>query len=90
MTLLFALVLKLIMCIPSRGVRNNTCGCQDTYIRAWTYIKDLQDFMQSGHIERDYYRVTLIPSPEERVGIVGCSGSAIVPDENSRWLPFPI
>lgn len=60
---------------PSRGIRNNTCGCQDTYIRAWTYIKDLQDFMQSGHIERDYYRVTLVPSPEEG-GIVGCSGSA--------------
>ena len=72
---------------PSRGVRNNTCGCQDTYIRAWTYIKDLQDFMQSGHIERDYYRVTLVPSPEEG-GIVGCSGSAIVPDENSDGFHF--
>lgn len=72
---------------PSRGVRNNTCGCQDTYIRAWTYIKDLQDFMQSGHIERDYYRVTLVPSPEEG-GIVGCSGSAIVPDENSDGFRF--
>ena len=72
---------------PSRGVRNNTCGCQDTYIRAWTYIKDLQDFMQSGHIERDYYRVTLVPSPEEG-GIVGCSGSAIVPDENSDGFLF--
>lgn len=71
----------------SRGVRNNTCGCQDTYIRAWTYIKDLQDFMQSGHIERDYYRVTLVPSPEEG-GIVGCSGSAIVPDENSDGFRF--
>ena len=72
---------------PSCGVRNNTCGCQDTYIRAWTYIKDLQDFMQSGHIERDYYRVTLVPSPEEG-GIVGCSGSAIVPDENSDGFRF--
>lgn len=72
---------------PSRGVRNNTCGCQDTYIHAWTYIKDLQDFMQSGHIERDYYRVTLVPSPEEG-GIVGCSGSAIVPDENSDGFRF--
>lgn len=72
---------------PSRGVRNNTCGCQDTYIRAWTCIKDLQDFMQSGHIERDYYRVTLVPSPEEG-GIVGCSGSAIVPDENSDGFRF--
>lgn len=72
---------------PSRGVRNNTCGCQDTYIRAWTYIKDLQCFMQSGHIERDYYRVTLVPSPEEG-GIVGCSGSAIVPDENSDGFRF--
>ena len=72
---------------PSRGIRNNTCGCQDTYIRAWTYIKDLQDFMQSGHIERDYYRVTLVPSPEEG-GIVGCSGSAIVPDENSDGFRF--
>ena len=72
---------------PSRGVRNNTCGCQDTYIRAWTYIKDLQDFMQSGHIERDYYRITLVPSPEEG-GIVGCSGSAIVPDENSDGFRF--
>lgn len=72
---------------PSRGVRNNTCGCQDTYIRAWTYIKDLQYFMQSGHIERDYYRVTLVPSPEEG-GIVGCSGSAIVPDENSDGFRF--
>lgn len=72
---------------PSRGIRNNTCGCQDTYIRAWTYIKDLQDFMQSGHIERDYYRVTLVPSPEEG-GIVGCSGSAIVPDENSDGFHF--
>lgn len=72
---------------PSRGVRNNTCDCQDTYIRAWTYIKDLQDFMQSGHIERDYYRVTLVPSPEEG-GIVGCSGSAIVPDENSDGFRF--
>lgn len=72
---------------PSRGVRNNTCSCQDTYIRAWTYIKDLQDFMQSGHIERDYYRVTLVPSPEEG-GIVGCSGSAIVPDENSDGFRF--
>lgn len=71
---------------PSRGIRN-TCGCQDTYIRAWTYIKDLQDFMQSGHIERDYYRVTLVPSPEEG-GIVGCSGSAIVPDENSDGFRF--
>lgn len=71
----------------SRGIRNNTCGCQDTYIRAWTYIKDLQDFMQSGHIERDYYRVTLVPSPEEG-GIVGCSGSAIVPDENSDGFRF--
>lgn len=71
----------------SRGIRNNTCGCQDTYIRAWTYIKDLQDFMQSGHIERDYYRVTLVPSPEEG-GIVGCSGSAIVPDENSDGFHF--
>ena len=72
---------------PSCGIRNNTCGCQDTYIRAWTYIKDLQDFMQSGHIERDYYRVTLVPSPEEG-GIVGCSGSAIVPDENSDGFRF--
>lgn len=72
---------------PSRGIRNNTCNCQDTYIRAWTYIKDLQDFMQSGHIERDYYRVTLVPSPEEG-GIVGCSGSAIVPDENSDGFRF--
>lgn len=72
---------------PSRGIRNNTCGCQDTYIRAWTYIKDLQYFMQSGHIERDYYRVTLVPSPEEG-GIVGCSGSAIVPDENSDGFRF--
>lgn len=72
---------------PSRGIRNNTCGCQDRYIRAWTYIKDLQDFMQSGHIERDYYRVTLVPSPEEG-GIVGCSGSAIVPDENSDGFRF--
>lgn len=72
---------------PGRGIRNNTCGCQDTYIRAWTYIKDLQDFMQSGHIERDYYRVTLVPSPEEG-GIVGCSGSAIVPDENSDGFRF--
>lgn len=72
---------------PSRGIRNNTCGCQDTYIRAWTYIKDLQDFMQSGHIERDYYRVTLVPSPEEG-GIVGCSGSAIVSDENSDGFRF--
>lgn len=72
---------------PSRDIRNNTCGCQDTYIRAWTYIKDLQDFMQSGHIERDYYRVTLVPSPEEG-GIVGCSGSAIVPDENSDGFRF--
>lgn len=72
---------------PSRGIRNNTCGCQDTYVRAWTYIKDLQDFMQSGHIERDYYRVTLVPSPEEG-GIVGCSGSAIVPDENSDGFRF--
>lgn len=72
---------------PSRGIRNNTCSCQDTYIRAWTYIKDLQDFMQSGHIERDYYRVTLVPSPEEG-GIVGCSGSAIVPDENSDGFRF--
>lgn len=72
---------------PSRGIRNNTCGCQDTYIRAWAYIKDLQDFMQSGHIERDYYRVTLVPSPEEG-GIVGCSGSAIVPDENSDGFRF--
>jgi hypothetical protein len=72
---------------PSRGIRNNICGCQDTYIRAWTYIKDLQDFMQSGHIERDYYRVTLVPSPEEG-GIVGCSGSAIVPDENSDGFRF--
>ena len=72
---------------PSRGIRNNTCGCQDTYTRAWTYIKDLQDFMQSGHIERDYYRVTLVPSPEEG-GIVGCSGSAIVPDENSDGFRF--
>ena len=72
---------------PSRGIRNNTCGCQDTYIRAWTYIKDLQDFMQSGHIERDYYRVTLVPSPEEG-GIVGCSGSVIVPDENSDGFRF--
>lgn len=72
---------------PSRDIRNNTCGCQDTYICAWTYIKDLQDFMQSGHIERDYYRVTLVPSPEEG-GIVGCSGSAIVPDENSDGFRF--
>lgn len=72
---------------PSRGIRNNTCGCQDTYIRAWTYIKDLQDFMQSGHIERDYYRVTLVPSPEEG-GIVGCTGSHIMPDESPDGFRF--
>lgn len=72
---------------PSRGVRNNTCGCQDTYIRAWTYIKDLQDFLQTGHIERNYYRVSLTPSPEEG-GIVGCTGSHIMPDESSDGFRF--
>lgn len=72
---------------PSRGIRNNTCGCQDTYIRAWTYIKDLQDFMQSGHIERNYYRVSLTPSPEEG-GIVGCTGSHIMPDESPDGFRF--
>lgn len=72
---------------PSRGVRNNTCGCQDTYIRAWTYIKDLQDFLQTGHIERNYYRVSLTPSPEEG-GIVGCTGSHIMPDESPDGFRF--
>lgn len=72
---------------PSRGVRNNICGCQDTYIRAWTYIKDLQDFLQTGHIERNYYRVSLTPSPEEG-GIVGCTGSHIMPDESSDGFRF--
>ena len=72
---------------PSRGVRNNTCGCQDTYIRSWTYIKDLQDFLQTGHIERNYYRVSLTPSPEEG-GIVGCTGSHIMPDESPDGFRF--
>lgn len=72
---------------PSRGVRNNTCGCQDTYIRAWTYIKDLQDFLQTGHIERNYYRVSLTPSPEEG-GIVGCTGSHIMLDESPDGFRF--
>lgn len=72
---------------PSRGVRNNTCGCQDTYIRAWTYIKDLQDFLQTGYIERNYYRVSLTPSPEEG-GIVGCTGSHIMPDESPDGFRF--
>lgn len=72
---------------PSCGVRNNTCGCQDTYIRAWTYIKDLQDFLQTGHIERNYYRVSLTPSPEEG-GIVGCTGSHIMPDESPDGFRF--
>lgn len=72
---------------PSRGVRNNTYGCQDTYIRAWTYIKDLQDFLQTGHIERNYYRVSLTPSPEEG-GIVGCTGSHIMPDESPDGFRF--
>lgn len=72
---------------PSRGVRNNTCGCQDTYIRAWTYIKYLQDFLQTGHIERNYYRVSLTPSPEEG-GIVGCTGSHIMPDESPDGFRF--
>ena len=72
---------------PSRGVRNNTCGYQDTYIRAWTYIKDLQDFLQTGHIERNYYRVSLTPSPEEG-GIVGCTGSHIMPDESPDGFRF--
>lgn len=72
---------------PSSGVRNNTCGCQDTYIRAWTYIKDLQDFLQTGHIERNYYRVSLTPSPEEG-GIVGCTGSHIMPDESPDGFRF--
>jgi hypothetical protein len=72
---------------PSRDVRNNTCGCQDTYIRAWTYIKDLQDFLQTGHIERNYYRVSLTPSPEEG-GIVGCTGSHIMPDESPDGFRF--
>lgn len=72
---------------PSRGVRNNTCDCQDTYIRAWTYIKDLQDFLQTGHIERNYYRVSLTPSPEEG-GIVGCTGSHIMPDESPDGFRF--
>lgn len=72
---------------PSRGVRNNICGCQDTYIRAWTYIKDLQDFLQTGHIERNYYRVSLTPSPEEG-GIVGCTGSHIMPDESPDGFRF--
>mgnify|MGYP000307214267 CR=1 FL=1 len=71
----------------SRGVRNNTCGCQDTYIRAWTYIKDLQDFLQTGHIERNYYRVSLTPSPEEG-GIVSCTGSHIMPDESPDGFRF--
>lgn len=71
----------------SRGVKNNTCGCQDTYIRAWTYIKDLQDFLQTGHIERNYYRVSLTPSPEEG-GIVGCTGSHIMPDESPDGFRF--
>ena len=72
---------------PSRGIRNNTCGCQDTYIRAWTYIKDLQDFLQTGHIERNYYRVSLTPSPEEG-GSVGCTGSHIMPDESPDGFRF--
>lgn len=72
---------------PSRGIRGGNCGCQDTYIKAWTYIKDLQDFLQTGHIERNYYRVSLTPSPEEG-GIVGCTGSHIMPDESPDGFRF--
>lgn len=63
------------------------CGCQDTFIKAWTYLKDLHDFFQTGNIERNYYHVTLTPAPEEG-GIVGCSGSSIVPDESQDGFRF--
>lgn len=75
---------------PSKGVKGNLCGCNcctPSYIRAWTYMSDLKDYLETGHIKRDYYRVTLVPSPQEG-GIVGCSGSAIVPDESSDGFKF--
>lgn len=72
---------------PSTGIRPNGCCCQDTYIKAWTYLKDLQDFLQTGHIDRNYYRVSLVPSPEEG-GIVGCTGASIIPDEDQDGFRF--
>lgn len=82
-----------LICIGLRAnyVRSSAndvgCGCKDTFIKAWTYLKDLHDFFQTGHIERNYYRVTLTPAPEEG-GIVGCSGSSIMPDENQDGFRF--
>lgn len=82
-----------LVCIGLRAnyVRSSAngigCGCQDTFIKAWTYLKDLHDFFQTGHIERNYYRVTLTPAPEEG-GIAGCSGASIVPDENQDGFRF--
>lgn len=72
---------------PSVGIRPNGCCCQDTYIKAWTYLKDLQDFLQTGHIDRNYYRISLVPSPEEG-GIVGCTGASIIPDEDQDGFRF--
>lgn len=72
---------------PSAGIRPNGCCCQDTYIKAWTYLKDLQDFLQTGHIDRNYYRVSLVSSPEEG-GIVGCTGASIIPDEDQDGFRF--
>lgn len=73
---------------PTKGIKGDCCcPCNDTYIRAWTYMSDLFEYFESGHIKRKYYRVTLVPSPTEG-GICGCSGSAIVPDESPDGFRF--
>lgn len=73
---------------PTKGIKGDCCcPCNDTYIRAWTYMSDLFEYFESGHIKRKYYRATLVPSPTEG-GICGCSGSAIVPDESPDGFRF--
>lgn len=66
---------------------NIDCKCKPTYIKAWTYIKDLKDYLETGAITREYYRVTLTPAPYEG-GVVGCSGDSIVPDEDGDIFKF--
>lgn len=66
---------------------NISCNCKPTYIKAWTYIKDFKDYLETGAITREYYRVTLTPAPYEG-GVVGCSGDSIVPDEDGDIFKF--
>lgn len=72
---------------PSKNSNLPGCQCQDTYIRAWTYIKDLQDFLQTGDIERDSYRVSVTASPDEW-GVVSVSGTTAIPDEDPDNFRF--